>query len=142
MTDLQLELTKLIGSKELSFGCEINARGISWRFLRKENLGEEFIFFYSERKNIESLQSKFVEIIGHPATLSDLHRWITNKFRYWFRQEYNKYSKHIIIRILDDSVVRMDNSHQKAIKYDSSLDLLDQSEETLKEIIDFIKANQ
>ena len=29
MGELQIELTKLIGSKELSFGCLLNARGIN-----------------------------------------------------------------------------------------------------------------
>lgn len=138
MGELQIELTKLIGSKELSFGCEINARwGIKGKFLRKENLSEEVIFFYSERENIESLQSKFVEIIGHPATLSDFQIWLESKWLEW--EQKNKYTDKFgeaKIMIWWGNWIYLGES----IEYDPSKYLIDQPEENLKAIIEFIKS--
>ena len=133
MGELQIELTKLIGSKELSFGCEINARwGIKGKFLRKENLWEEVIFFYSERENIESLQSKFVEIIGHPATLSDLHKFLNDKID-WSQSD----GKGIEYDWDNDS-----QGYRHSFCYESWQELMEQSDKVLQKIIDFIKANQ
>ena len=129
MGELQIELTKLIGSKELSFGCLLNARGINWRFLRKE---KEFIFFYSERKNIESIQKEFVEIIGHPATLSDLHKFLNDKID-WSQSD----GKGIEYDWDNDS-----QGYRHSFCYESWQELMEQSDKVLQKIIDFIKANQ
>lgn len=69
------------------------------------------------------------EIIWHPATLSDLHRWFVDNYidfehNSW-RIAYCKGSEEI-----------------KTIKYEPPKDLLDQSPETLKQLISLIKSYQ
>jgi len=130
MNDLQLELTKLLGRKELSFGCwikiywELDVIVSMWSRLDTNTYGD------LSRDNIE-------EIIGHHATLSDL-------FRIWNKLE-------MIIQIWDISnneqvliIAYFEWLKRKIvkIKYLSSKDLLDQDEETLKQIIELISSNQ
>ena len=75
------------------------------------------------------------EIIGHPATLSDLHRWIIQNVQttmaptiYHHEDEIRFYGK-----TEETAIV--------SIPYDSSKELLDQSEETLEKIISLINEN-
>lgn len=126
MSPLQTELTKLIGKKELSFGC----------ILKKWDIVTEFIsltcnlvmtMYGSWLRDIREC-----EIIGHPATLSDFHRFLNSskKLRNFHQSEmdieiFEKYEEYPIL----------------TISYNSSKDLLDQEEETLKQIIDLIKYN-
>ena len=140
MTPLQLELTKLIGKKELSFGCYLNVKmwksWIETMFFKTVIVDSDFSWNqrrYKTRHPLYEVYEEYVpfaiekqelEIIGHPATLSDLHRWMNSK-NIRFCQE----GKNILY------------SWGKNFQYDSSKDLLDQKEETLKQIIDFIKNN-
>jgi len=146
MTDLQLELTKLIGSKELSFGCLMETSSGVGEFI-------DFHFPWWGKNcfschingsvySIHTLVDETIppeNIIGHPATLSDLEKWMESK---WFEWEYgnkytNQYGEAQII-IWWGNGIYLGNR----FSYDPSKYLLDQSEETLKEIIDFIKANK
>ena len=102
MTPLQLELTRLIGKKELMFGCTDTL---------------EVGYFHNPEKQI-------MKIIGHPATLSDFHRWVINN--------------NLILTHQDSRIYAGDTR----ILYDSSKDLLDQEEETLKQIVELISSNQ
>ena len=92
---------------------------------------------------MDSLQLELTKLIGKkhkytkyisnsPATLSDLHRWIDSQkwVHYW-----NQNRKTITI---DSGVEEKDTVY---IPYYSSKDLLDQSDETLKQIIDLIRNN-
>lgn len=163
MTDLQLELTKIIGSKELSFGCYIQKNNhwsnsdkpVVWRVTSDSTNFETWyqmwfnapymgtysttIFWISVLNEIDEQGRKKWEIIGHPATLSDIEKWMESK---WFEWEYgnkytNQYGEAQII-IWWGNGIYLGNR----FSYDPSKYLLDQSEETLKEIIDFIKANK
>jgi hypothetical protein len=130
MTDLQLELIELIGKKDLSFGCLVK----KWKDIAKviyENhydidvlIKVRYEYSYQSSYNIDG-----IEIIWHPATLSDLHRWM-NENRWKDVTFYQTYTY-------------IDFTHKTGkeieISYDSSKDLLDQSEETLTQIIDLIK---
>jgi len=131
MTPLQLEITKLIGKKELSFGCKV-----SWK--NKEELWNDDIVTFVNwndfaTKHTPIKEKRFsVEIIGHPATLSDLHRWMNeNKIiRNWYQDRLC-----LMATGFEDNCIAN-------ILYDSSKDLLDQSEETLTQIIELIKSHQ
>lgn len=147
MTDLQLELTKLIGSKELSFGCYIIVHGDTTR-LDDNNFSISYdgkSYYHKETWDYETFDSgnrihewyveqhiEITEIIGHPATLSDLHKF-TITSNYSFEQ--------------DDEIINLwkwekDCYSSIDFYYDLSKNLLEQSEETLQKIIAFIKANQ
>ena len=74
-----------------------------------------------------------IEIIGHPATLSDFHRFLnewmtfpkTNDKRWFHTPEYI-------------AITYTDKNRNQYIPYDNYKDLLDQDEETLKQIISII----
>lgn len=70
-----------------------------------------------------------------PATLSDFHRWMNDK---WcsYRTSFEQKSFSIEFRGNEDS------EWDTTIPYDSSLWLLEQSEDTLKQIIDLINSNK
>lgn len=156
MTDLQSEITKLIGSKELSFGCYVwvKDKDYEWKPLARVVIKKIvwttswsgydavddcisvyidfwWMFYGWKFKPMVSFSKNKMEIIGHPATLSDLHRFLENENTF-HRFEQN---------ICSIRMIRMDDCFN-VIPYDASKDLLDQSEETLKQIIDFIKANK
>lgn len=126
MNSLQLELTKLIWKKELSFGC----------YTKVPNEGYARIIYVNPNDSIavEWSGSEFdvweYEFIGHPATLSDLHRFMNEKgIVLWQWCDYIY------------SVFEYDEEwYFPQIKYDSSKYLLEQSDETLKQIIDLIKS--
>lgn len=148
MTPLQLELTRLIGKKELSFGCLVTVQSTDLRHRYvwydeeyEVDTEEEFYYvckydgiLYSDRNGCETLWKmwanwndwKIIEIIWHPATLADFHRWMNENVFYW-SQWYESFS-------YDKNWISYDN-----IPYDSSKELLDQSEETLQQIISLIK---
>lgn len=137
MTPLQLELTKLIGKKELTFGCIILIKNeYIYKVIEKQ---WDFIYCTIHQLTINRedvttiirenvLGNPWREIIGHPATLSDFHRWI-EKTNYRFKQDI----AHIEIWPYWWYV---------SIPYDSYKDLLLQSDETLKQIISLISNNQ
>lgn len=79
----------------------------------------------------QTIPQELLEVIGHPATLSDLHSWLENE------NPYRRFSQDIAtIRVLREDGCFF------VIPYNSSKYLLDQDEETLKQIIDLIKSNQ
>lgn len=142
MTPLQLQLTQLIGKKELSLGCKIIYQDKEYVYINETWYMTDLhqwchsIFWICEEwhSNDDPLDVKRIntgykyEIIGHPATLSDFHRLLTVKWSYWAQTEY----------LISD----FSSPKKFSIKYDSSKDLLDQDEETLKQIIDLIENNQ
>lgn len=72
MTKLQLSLTRILGKKELYFGCVLlNVSGIEIKYVIRIDETGGFLTDDGSRQNIETM-----EIIGHPATLSDFHRWM------------------------------------------------------------------
>ena len=138
MTPLQLELTRLIGKKEWS--AWLIVKDNYWIILtlvwEKQFDWDDDVYFYApEHKEIshwfnnEEYTRKKWEIISHPATLSDFHRWMNENVFYW-SQWYESFS-------YDKNWISYDN-----IPYDSSKELLDQSEETLQQIIELIASNK
>lgn len=140
MTPLQLELTKLIGKQELSLGCIIE-----YIFDSEPVSHIETIIIRTDwdlRKVNELEWNPWVlskKIIWHPATLSDLHRWMNENFRYWFEQIHREGENYIVWYKCDHSTVYMDGSHCVVIPYDSSKELLEQETSTLEQIISLIK---
>lgn len=144
MTPLQLELTKLIGKKELTFGCLIDCQWfwpyitIHWDLSVSDSvsvLKPSIMWYDKTRVNIGREQ-----IIGHPATLSDFHRWMNEKYKYWFEHRATDNESGIEIRV--KYAPTMDCSHIVWIPYNSSKDLLDQEVSTLEQIISLIKENK
>ena len=74
------------------------------------------------------------EIIGHPATLTDLHRFLWDNFDQEIGWVHNERA---IILPPNNPCERL-----RIIPYDSSKELLDQSEETLQQIINLINNNK
>ena len=68
-----------------------------------------------------------IEILWNKATLSDLHRWM-NENKGFFE--------------MTQTFIRWWFSKDKTVTYDSSKELLEQSEETLKQIEELIRNNQ
>jgi hypothetical protein len=149
MTPLQLQLTKLIGDKELTFGCYVYTKDkdYSWKPLAiviksfhwfntsytwyshtTDNITVWITFWWKYNsgkiKPICSFSKNEMEIIWHPATLSDLHRWMNEK-NVEFTQENNYIYPEYYSRI----------------PYNSSLPLLEQDESTLEQIRDLIINN-
>ena len=131
MNDLQLELTKLIGSKELTFWCIVNDTDYdTWTAIIFRERGREFIVSrdndlskpYLERKtDVEDW-----EIIGHPPTMVDFYVWCDKKW-FWLTQNLTYLN------------VFSDKQFIFTEKYDSTKPLIYQDIETLNLIIDFIK---
>ena len=138
MNELQLELTRLLWKKELSFGCLVKI---------DKNIHKLCFYIYRDREWITKLSyenndslsndhwrliTEIVNnntIIWHPATLSDFHRWLEeNKIRWdmWYTLWFIGIS-------LKNKVILID--------WNSSKDLLDQDSEVLKQIIELIKNN-
>lgn len=138
MTPLQLELTRLIGKKEYvlcSQWIEI------FRTKNKEE-AEKIMNDWNEKyeKYIDSLEwwtpivDNRIDISEEdiPATLSDLHRWMSNNRGFYWEHNWEW------IKIVNYGW----DGKNIVITYDAEEDLLDQSEETLKQIVELIKSNQ
>ena len=131
MNDIQIELTKLLGRKELTFGCKVISewviRTMVWdadykNYLTSNGSIQHNYYVYAN----EDTEFSIDEIIGHPATLTDLHKWMNKKWISWgMGDEFWCSTKDGFIEFT----------------YNSSEDLLDQEEETLKQIIELVKAN-
>lgn len=114
MTPQQLKLYELLGSKELSVGCMVYFTDPSSYKLFTSILANE-----DDVTNYYCMYREEQEIIGHPPTIVDLHRWLNEKSIRWEMQ--NKYMRIPLV-----------------VSYNSSLPLLDQTTETLDAIIELI----
>lgn len=138
MNAQQLTITRLIGKKELSFWCIIGHKEKIFVFV--DNHAYDDIIVSNEYdkwafrnidewcgccSNSESFSSSY-DVIWHPATISDLHRHMNKNHIRW---EQNLFC---IKWIVDERWNYM------PIEYDSDKDLLDQSTETLAQIIELI----
>lgn len=137
MTPLQLELTRLIGKKELTFWCKIYLPETK-RYNRKWKEWYWYIHVMTSDKTMSAClcnwnyipdfyyEERNTKIIGHPATLSDLHRYVNDKHLQW--------------KQLDDVMyIIPDKGATIMIMYNSWKDLLDQDESTLEQIISLIR---
>lgn len=71
------------------------------------------------------------------ASLSDFHRWINIEYYFYQKNPSYKWEHH------EDWIFITDKRGLiKKIPYDSSKDLLEQDEETLKQMVELIKSNQ
>lgn len=145
MNQQQLTLTRLLGKKELSFGCIVNIQHKAktsiatflWKVTDEDScMGAEIItvyeysteqpwFEWSYEFREDSTNTKISEIIWHPATLSDLCKWLSWKNKCWNISTY--WINNCVLLWTDN-----------AISYDFTKDLLDQSPETLAQIIEII----
>lgn len=132
MNPLQLELTKLIGKRELSFGAKIILKDYIWEKTINQMI-DWHTFEVCGKIGRAFSMNDVEEIIGHPATLSDFHRWMNEKFSWkYFIQRINLIELHY----------QWKTKPVFKTNYDSYKDLLSQSEETLKQIVELIKSNQ
>ena len=146
MNTLQLELTKLLGKKELSFGCVVFDNppynehnwynNWYWQIFdiysdHYGDWGNKDGSFLIARNWQEAIERNFadIEIIWHPATLSDFHRWMNEK---WIK--FIQYPKEILFDTDEDEF-------DSSLVYDSSKELLEQSESTLQQILELISSN-
>lgn len=137
LSPLQLELTQLIGKKELTFGCLVWPFSHFHRICYYDYRSKEFItnIIYPgwETNDNGRLHTDIVtesKIIGHPATLSDFHRCMNEKWIIWSQW------KNILFINQDNDIRTMFE-----IPYDSSKDLLNQEDSILEQIISLIKEN-
>ena len=138
---VRLELTKLIWKKWQYIWCLIKDK-LNERFYTISNEYEWKIFYYIEPLDLPysryqfQIESEF-ETIGHPATLSDFHRWMNERF--WnskYKKSFEQDSNSIEIAISDEKIC------WAIILYDSSKDFLEQSDEVLIKIRDLILSNK
>lgn len=127
---IQLDIIRTFGSKELSEGCLINTD--KWI----KNLDDHFIIWtdnklYRESRNGNEpyLYSQTCEILWHrPELFPDVARAAKEK-NMWIEVMLHRYSKtwHIL------SINKWTEYHR--IEYNPTLSLLDQSEETLTQLL-------
>jgi len=140
MNGLQLELTKLIGSKELSLWCILESKEYNtWNTFLYETFDNKIVTLWHQFPTVETWEKWELEIIGTPATIIDLHRFIlsvkdagnatinNNKFHF----QHSGFN--IFIRECSED-------RGFSVDYDSEKALLEQSEQTLKTLIKFIKS--
>lgn len=84
--------------------------------------------------------TKEQDIIGHTAILSDFHRWMNENREIDWWQNKETIAVQYVSPCEYDWQLEVDSEYE--IPYDSSEDLFDQSEETLKRIIEIITSNQ
>lgn len=143
MNTLQIELTRLIGKKELTFGCFINHKvdddfDGDWHLARVTEVEDKHFFFYPRTPYGDtdwSDDESEYEIIGHPATLTDLHRWMNEKKVNWDQDK----------RAINTTIPFTDTDWTEItfyLPYDSNKDLLDQETSTLEKVISLITSNQ
>ena len=92
LTPTQLSLVRLLGKKELTFGCIVKPKNHeSFRFKGPDDYAS--VYKYDEiegkvwmvwndgdlgKEELSEFHEDF-EILGHVPTLSDLHRWMKEK---------------------------------------------------------------
>lgn len=141
MNALQIELIRLLWRKELTFWCYI-LRGKNdciYRLFSDDEISgynliedlswdSEGYYFW----DIESFDKDEDEILGHKPELSDFHMWMNEKSPYG--KAFDQDSDYIKFYYFDIRRIEL------LIKYDASKYLLNQDEETLKQIIALIKS--
>lgn len=148
MKPLALELTRLIGKKELSFGCLVHLErdddndictilNINWS---NTCCWEDWYNILNSIWNYSNASKtgydkykwdfKIDEIIWHPATLANFIWWIDEKSLLWS------------IDVVWIKIEKDDDffSNIAIIPYDSNKDLLYQETSTLEQIISLIKS--
>ena len=138
MNQQQLLLTQLLGSKELTFGCVVKIESQKWqsRIAKIVDYSDKWFATFASNGNIMTMtpnnraktQWKISEIIWHPATETDFKRWLNENVSNW-KQDRKWLSFNFFLK---DTVF---------IQYDSSKNLLEQSTETLTQIIELITNN-
>lgn len=139
MTDLQLELTRRIGEKEYilcSQWIEIyrikdkeEAKKImnDWNDKWRDYCEKCADIFEKPADNEIDINEEIT-----PTTLSNFHRWMNRNEIEWGQWWAGG------IRVKREKTDRFSKIRLLSITYDASKDLLDQNEETLKQIISFI----
>ena len=128
MTPLQLELTRLIGDKTLSFGClvKLPKKWICFFVCREELSNWTFPsrIFFDGKKTFQTSITEEIEILWHPVTETNFKKWMNEKGIDW-KQNQDYIAAWVYV-----------------IPYSSNLPLLEQSEETLTQILNLITNNK
>jgi hypothetical protein len=128
MTPLQLELTRLIGKKEYGVGLLFTqAYTDKIETMLSEVRWGNFHAITWDKIHFPHT-SQITEIIGHPATLSDLHMWINSCNRII---DWSQNTEGISVTCFLGKIV--------VLFYDSSKELINQNEKHIKDIVYFIK---
>lgn len=125
MKNLQLEITTLIGRKNLDFGCYVKT-------IYSPEPERVIDVMSNNRICVEwgwtEYDSTEYEVIGYEADIYDLQRWLNKNIKQptvWFQT-----SESICIEPEMESII--------SIPYDSNQSLMNQSKKTLMEIINLI----
>lgn len=129
MNALQIEITKLIGRKNLDFGCYIKTT--------YSPEPERVIDVMSNNRicvewGCSEYDSTEYEIIGYEADIYDLQRWLNKNIKQptiWFQTA-------------DSILIEPEMTSIISIPYDSNKRLLDQDNTVFIEIINFIKSKK
>lgn len=149
---IRLEITRLIGKKDLTRGCLVTLNSVWQKYSEKpqkwrlaEYITEWKYLWKTQILTANNANRRFksswevTEIIGHPATISDFHRWMNENIRESEHWQQFKDSISIV-----DYKLQMEQPYSDyftTIPYDSSKYLLDQETSTLEQIISLIKSN-
>lgn len=151
LTPLQLELTKLLGNKELTFGCLVKLkqhRIYCWQIPYERivtYIWEPIEYLYELKRSSVIFAPEFIreydyelkeeidsyEIIWAKATLTDFHKWL------------NEEQLHYVQDALEIQIEWRygENNDYIRVPYDSSKSLLEQEESTLEQIKTLITNN-
>ena len=132
MTPQQLKLYELLGSRELTPWCLVSWIVYNWEHRERKLLLKTYNWYVLESKSKNfNEHCDYVgkpwsmKIIGHPPTIADLHRWLTDNGYLW--------TQWLKILVANDK-----SWTDYRIYYNSSLPLLDQTTETLDALIELI----
>lgn len=144
-TESQLEITRLLWNKELSFWCYIKYTFEEWVYELYRYIGEfkdidgkeKHHFLWEDNvKYILDLSEigKYIEVIGHLATDVDLKVWLNSKGIRWEQWENS-----IQVNIVYDEYF-WETTSSETVDYDSNKSLIAQPEYNLTQVIALIKS--
>jgi len=150
MNEQQLELTRLIGKKELSFWCYVVNKEMPsfyYKLITKvyfpwdTNENRWWVVNTNNNSVIEqTIPEEQFEIVWHTAHLPDFHKWMNEKIKKVSDWHFSQWPDEIRFCLAWRDEIKV-FEFDITIPYDSSKDLLDQSTETLDKIIELIKSN-
>ena len=139
---IQLSAIKLFGKKDLSFGCVLELKekedwDVNYFYVCKSDFDWDTVFAKTKEKWYEDCTLEFdrseYEILWHEPHLEDVFRVAEDKKKRITIEYYTQWP-HLIINPIE---VNLKNPER--IEYNPTLPLLEQSEETLTQLINLFK---
>lgn len=131
MTEIQLDIIRTFGSKELSEGCLINTEHWERKWDDYFLVWDESLYRESRNGNEPYLFSKTFTILWHIPHLEDVFRVLIKE----------KWHMHLLAKNDDTYEIWITRYEHVTVKfpYNPTLSLLDQSEETLTQLLNLFK---